>query len=189
MNNIDYTLWPNTDGNLGNIKISIPDSVTTTWPEGDALVGNFVYKDGLLSGFVDTKALIVNESRSTAFPYDYVNIHLDSIFKGDIRVKGGAKPEYLIVTYGSRNIGDTIILGTIYANCTNAAAIRSINSTYWMDFEYNGNVVDGNWFESLENLTTQFDTKTGKGGLFYCCTSSEHILTINQRRKVGIKMY
>lgn len=75
--NIDYTLWPNTDGNLGNKKVQIPDGINTFWPEGDALVGNFVYKDGKLAGFVDTKALTVNDSKSTTFPYDCVNIRVD----------------------------------------------------------------------------------------------------------------
>ena len=56
--NIDYTLYPNAGGILGQTKVQIPDGVTTQWPDGDALVNNFIYKDGKLSGFVDTKALI-----------------------------------------------------------------------------------------------------------------------------------
>jgi hypothetical protein len=84
MSNIDYTLWPNANGNLGEIKVQIPDGVTTTWPEGDALVGNFVYNKGKLVGFVDTKALIANSSKTTTFPYEYVNISLPSIAEGEM---------------------------------------------------------------------------------------------------------
>jgi hypothetical protein len=84
MSNIDYTLWPNANGNLGEIKVQIPDGVTTTWPEGDALVGNFVYNKGKLVGFVDTKALIANDSKTSTFPYEYVNISLPSIAEGEM---------------------------------------------------------------------------------------------------------
>jgi hypothetical protein len=84
MSNIDYTLWPNANGNLGEIKVQIPDGVTTTWPEGDALVGNFVYNKGKLVGLVDTKALIANSSKTTTFPYEYVNISLPSIAEGEM---------------------------------------------------------------------------------------------------------
>lgn len=171
---LQNSIWPNTEGNLGTIKVQIPDGVNTFWPEGDALVHNFVYKDGMLVGFVDTKALTVNDSKSTTFPYDYVNIHLESIKEGDMTVEGGAKPEYLIVTYGTGNSGNTIVLGTIYANCTDAAAIRRINSRYFDDVEGGGNVVDGVWSESLENLKTQFDENTGIGGLFYNCSHITH---------------
>ena len=45
MTNIDYSLWPNVDGELGKIKVAIPTNAED-WPEGDALVGNFVYNDG-----------------------------------------------------------------------------------------------------------------------------------------------
>ena len=103
--NIDYTLWPNANGTLGEIKVQIPDGVTTQWPEGDALVGNFVYKDGMISGFVDTAALITNESKSSTIPYDYVNIHLELIAEGDVNIVGSERTKYFAVTYGSGNSG------------------------------------------------------------------------------------
>jgi hypothetical protein len=40
---IDFTLYPNLNGQLGQNKVQIPDGVTTFWPDGDALVENFVY--------------------------------------------------------------------------------------------------------------------------------------------------
>ena len=75
--NIQNSIWPNAGGTLGQNKVQIPDGVTTPWPTGDALVHNFVYQNGKLVGFVDTKALIANDSKTTTFPYDYVNIQMD----------------------------------------------------------------------------------------------------------------
>ena len=97
MSNIDYTLWPNANGNLGEIKVQIPDGVTTMWPDGDALIHNFVYQNGKLVGFVDTKALILNESATTTFPYDYVDIFLPSIQEGTLTIKRGERCKYLNV--------------------------------------------------------------------------------------------
>ena len=99
MSNIDYTLWPNANGNLGEIKVQIPDGVNTAWPEGDALVHNFVYNKGHLVGFVDTKVLIANESKSTTFPYDYVNITLDKSLEGVMTFNKGERTKYLTITY------------------------------------------------------------------------------------------
>ena len=96
--NIDYTLWPNTDGNLGEIKVQIPVNAED-WPEGDALIGNFVYKDGYLVGFVDTKALILNESATTTIDYDYVNISLPSITEGTLTINRGPRSKYFTVRY------------------------------------------------------------------------------------------
>lgn len=81
---LQNSIWPNAGGTLGQIKVQIPDGVTTPWPTGDALVGNFVFNKGKLVGLVDTKALTVNTSKSTTFPYDYVNISLPSIADGEM---------------------------------------------------------------------------------------------------------
>ena len=100
--NIDYTLWPNTDGNLGNIKVQIPTGIDDDkWPEGDALVGNFVYKDGKLVGFVDTKALIVNDSKTTTINYDCVDIELPNIGESDLTISRGTRSKYFNVRYGT----------------------------------------------------------------------------------------
>ena len=99
--NIDYTLWPNTNGALGQNKVAIPDGVTVQWPEGDALIGNFVYKDGLLSGFVDTAALVLNDSAATTINYDYIDIELPNIGEGDIAITRGPRSKYFNVKYGT----------------------------------------------------------------------------------------
>ena len=144
---IDYTLWPNADGELGKNKVQIPDGVTVQWPHGDALVGNFVYDDGLISGFVDTKALVVNDSKTSTIPYDYVNIHLDSIIEGDMNVVGGERTKYLTVTYRSANSGNTIVLGLKYVNCKTVEEVESIESNY-----KGVDIKEGNWTESLKSL-------------------------------------
>ena len=76
---IDFSLYPNLNGNLGENKVAIPDGVIVKWPDGDAMVGNFIYKDGKLSGFVDTKALISNESKTTTIPYDYFEAEMENV--------------------------------------------------------------------------------------------------------------
>ena len=96
---LDISLWPNSEGTLGNIKVAIPDGVTTKWPEGDALVENFVYKDGKLVGLVDTKALIENESKTTTFPYDYVDITVDKRLESLMAFNAGDRCKYLNVKY------------------------------------------------------------------------------------------
>ena len=169
--NIDYTLWPNADGVLGEIKTPIPDGATVQWPEGDALVGNFVYKDGLISAFVDTKALVINESKTTTFPYDYVNIHLDSILEDEMNIEGGAKPEYLIVSFGTGNSGDTIVLGTKYINCVNLNDVKAIEQNY-----KTVDIIDGVWNESLENYVGDSSSSSNQDAGMFCYSD---IVTFN----------
>ena len=146
MSNIDYTLWPNANGNLGEIKVQIPDGINTTWPEGDALIGNFVYNKGHLVGFVDTKALIANESKSTTFPYDYVNIQVDKSLEGVMTFNGCAKPEYLIITHTeSGNSGDIVMFK--YKGCKTVDDVKAIDPDYLTN-----NIIDGVWSESLADL-------------------------------------
>lgn len=105
--NIDFTLWPNPNGELGKNKVAIPDGVNTFWPEGDALVGNFVYKDDDLVDFVDTKALIVNDSKSTTFPYDYVNIQVDKSLEGVMTFNKGERTKYFTISYSFGSNADS----------------------------------------------------------------------------------
>ena len=108
---IDFTLWPNPDRDilgtlpelssevtLGTIKVPIPED--TLWPDGDTLVGNFIYKDGLLSGLVDTKALIRNDSNTTKIPYDYVNTTLEGLNGGNFIINVGERCKNLKVSFG-----------------------------------------------------------------------------------------
>ena len=98
---LQNSIWPNDDGNLGKIKVQIPDGVNVQWPEGDALLGNCVYQNGKLVGFVDTKALTVNSSGSTTINYDYVNIELPNISESDLTINRGPRSKYFNVRYGT----------------------------------------------------------------------------------------
>ena len=158
--NIDYTLWPNTDGNLGNIKVQIPDGVNTFWPEGDALVRNFVYKDGKLAGFVDTKALIANESKSTTFPYDYVNIQVDKSLEGVMSFNKGERTKYLTISYtaGGNGSSETFDFVIIDFNTTDAETINTVRTAK--------RVVDNKLYDADDNLIGTWDTsKLEVGGI------------------------
>ena len=160
---INYDLW-NTTGE----SITIPDGVTTTWPEGDALVGNFVYNQGKLAGFVNTSALVANSSNSTTFPYDYVNITVDKSLEGVMTFNGCAKPEYLNVTYtesvNTGNTGDTVVLGTKYLGCRNVNEIKAIDPDYLTN-----DIVDGVWKQSLADLKYGRDMSVNSpdGAMFF----------------------
>ena len=99
---LQNSIWPNTDGNLGNIKVQIPDGVDVKWPDGDALIGNFVYKEGKLVGFVDTKALTVNDSKTTTINYDYTDIELP-FTEGIMTINRGPRSKYFTVKYSPAN--------------------------------------------------------------------------------------
>ena len=145
MSKIDYTLWPNPDGNLGNNKVQIPDGVATLWPDGDALVDNFIYKDGKLVGFVDNKALINNDSKTSNIPYDYFEIHLENFSEGDITFNLGERCQNFIVTYGSTNSGDTVTFK--YKGCTTVDEVKAVDPDYLTN-----DIVDGVWTERLDDL-------------------------------------
>lgn len=98
---IDFTLYPNLNGQLGQNKVQIPDGINTFWPDGDALVENFVYKDSKLVGIVDTKALINNEASSTTFPYDFVEITLDDELENTLTINKGERTKYLNIKFSS----------------------------------------------------------------------------------------
>ena len=170
MSKTDYTLWPNPDGNFGNIKVEIPDGVTTKWPDGDALVDNFIYKDGKLVGFVDTKALINNNSKSSNIPYDFVEIHLKNISEGDITFNLSERTKYFTVTYGSTsdtgNSGDTVVLGTKYLGC------KTINDVIAIEPDFKTvDIIDGSWTQSLADLedSTYYDYEVYSDGMFGNC--------------------
>ena len=145
---LQNSIWPNAGGTLGENKTQIPDGVTVKWPEGDALVSNFVYKDGKLVGFVDTKALIANDSKSTTFDYDCVNITLDNIFESDLTVNKGARCKYLTIKWGKSVEGEEIALirfEDIDEDTT--ALLRSATK-----------VIDNTLYDENDNVIGTFDT-------------------------------
>ena len=143
--NIDYRLWPNAGGTLGQNKVQIPDGVTTFWPEGDALVRNFVYKDGKLAGFVDTKALTVNESKSTIINYDYFDIELP-FTEGEIAITRGERSKYFNVRYNPIN-DDNVVITLKYKGCKTVDGVKAVDPHYLTN-----DIVDGVWSEGLGDL-------------------------------------
>lgn len=133
---IDFTLYPNLNGNLGEKKVQIPDGVTTFWPDGDALVGNFVYKDGKLSGFVDTKALITNDAKSTTIPYDYFEAEMENVREDSVKFN-----------LGERCKNFTLKLIPKYKGCKTLSDIKAIDVNY-----IENDIVDGVWSKELEDL-------------------------------------
>ena len=144
--NLQNSIWPNTDGNLGNIKVQIPDGVNTFWPEGDALVHNFVYKDGNLVGLVDTKALTVNDTKSTTINYDYVDIELP-FAENAMVFNRGPRSKYFNVRYSPIN-DDNVIITLKYKGCKTVSNIEAVDPDYLTN-----DIVDGVWSEGLGDLT------------------------------------
>ena len=149
--NIDYSLFPNTDGNLGKTKVKIPDGTTVTWPDGDALVGHFIYKNGELCGFVDTGALIANDSKTTTFPYDYVNIKLDKSLEGTMTFNKGTRTKYLTVTYFVDNRPEETIITIRFEDMDEETKTFLRSAT---------KIIDNTLYDAEDNVIGTFDTRT-----------------------------
>ena len=169
--NIDYTLWP-TNGQLGSTNITIPTNAED-WPAGDALVGNFVYDKGNLVGFVDTKALVANESKSTTFPYDYVNITVDGSLEGVMSFNQGERTKYFTVTYTTspNTDGGSFDYVIIDFNTTDQATIDAVRTAYRVVdkkmYDIDGNVI-GTWDTSKLEVGGIHDLDNGiRGGVYY----------------------
>ena len=152
MSNIsDNKYWPNAGGTLGQNKVAIPDGVTTPWPDGDALVDNFVYKEGKLNGFIDTKALILNDSATTTINYDFVDVTFDSIEEGTLTINRGPRSKYFNVRYGITVEGDGEEGGTVitikYKGCKTVDDVKAVDANYLTT-----DIVDGVWSEGLGDL-------------------------------------
>ena len=83
-----------------------------------------------------------------------------------MNVEGGAKPEYLIVTFGTRNSGDTIVLGTKYLGCKTIDDINAVEPNYKTI-----DIIDGVWNESLADLEDSNPSNRWNGGMFIKCTN------------------
>ena len=143
--NLQNSIWPNEGGTLGQNKVQIPDGVTTPWPTGDALVGNFVYQNGKLVGFVDTKALTVNDTKSTIINYDYFDIELP-FTEGEIAITRGERSKYFNVRYNPIN-DDNVVITLKYKGCKTVEDVIAIDPDYQTT-----DIVDGVWSEDLGDL-------------------------------------
>ena len=149
--NLQNSIWPNAGGTLGQIKVQIPDGVNTPWPTGDALVHNFVFNEGKLVGFVDTKALIANSSKTTTFPYDYVNISLPSIAEGEMTYNHDQCTYFVLngkVIKGDVPTNEELeIITKKYIGCSTLADIKAVDPNYLTN-----DIIDGVWTEGLGDL-------------------------------------
>ena len=167
--NLQNSIWPNEGGTLGQIKVQIPDGINTTWPTGDALVHNFVFNKGKLVGFVDTKALIANSSKTTTFPYEYVNISLPSIAEGEMTYNYDQCAYVVLngeVIKGDVPTNDDLEeINFKYMGCKTIDDIKRVDPNYLTN-----DIVDGVWSESLADLE-QGGNGQWAGGMFHMCTN------------------
>jgi hypothetical protein len=57
-----------------------------------------LFKNGELVGLVDTKSLVINDSKSTTIPYDYANADFPNILKDTMTITGGERCKNLIIS-------------------------------------------------------------------------------------------
>ena len=150
--NLQNSIWPNAGGTLGQNKVQIPTGTANDpWPTGDALVHNFVFNKGKLVGFVDTKALIANDSKSTTFPYDYVNISLPSIAEGEMTYNYDQCAYFILngeVLKGDVPTNEELeIITKKYAGCLTVNDIKRVDPNYLTN-----DIIDGVWKEGLADL-------------------------------------
>lgn len=155
-----FQYWPS-DGQLGSTKFTMPTNAED-WPSGDTLVGNFVYKEGKLVDFVDTKALIVNDSKTTTINYDYVNIELP--FAEDaMTINRGPRNKYLIIKFNNEEVeeGGSVIVTLKYKGCETVDDVKAVDPDYLTN-----DIIDGVWSEGLGDLEQGGNGKYN-GGMFY----------------------
>lgn len=93
MSIIENSVWPNglkkddegyiTYYRMGTNKLDIS---TITWPTGDKLVSPYVYQNGRLVGFCDTKALTVSGNTTVNLPYTHIEANFAAISEGTLTV-------------------------------------------------------------------------------------------------------
>ena len=130
---------------LGTNKVDI---TTITWPDGDELVSPFVYKNGKLVGFVDTKALTVSGSATTTMNYSHIEADFSSIVEGTLTVDA---PNAVVKEFRWSVVesGDDNVIVTIkYKGCKTVADVKAVDPDYKAN-----DIVDGVWTEGLADLT------------------------------------
>lgn len=155
-----FQYWPS-DGQLGSTKFTMPTNAED-WPNGDALIGNFVYNEGKLVDFIDIKALVANESKSTTFPYDYVNIQVDKSLEDVMTFNRGERTKNLTITYTTspNDDGDTFDYIIVDFNTTDQAIIDAVRDVRLR------RVVDKTMYDTDENVIGTWDTsKIEVGGI------------------------
>lgn len=174
--NLQNSIWPNAGGTLGQIKVQIPTGTANDpWPTGDALVGNFVFDKGKLVGLVDTKALTVNDSKSTVINYDYFDIELP-FTEGEIAITRGERSKYFNVRYSVSN-DDNVVITLKYKGCKTLDDVKAVDADYLTN-----DIVDGVWSEGLVDLEDGTN-------MFYSCNELTSFSSDLSSLMTGISMF
>ena len=124
------------------------DISTITWPVGDKLVSPFVYQNGELVGFVDTKALTVSGSATTTMNYNHIEADFASISEGKLTVNAPnatvKKFSWSVIESGD----DNVIVTVKYKGCKKVDDVKAVDPNYLTN-----DIVDGVWSEGLGDLT------------------------------------
>jgi hypothetical protein len=130
---------------LGTNKVDI---TTITWPDGDKLVSPFVYKNGKLAGFVDTKAMTVSGSATTTMNYSHIEANFAAISEGKLTVNA---PNATIKKFTwSVNTGNSNEYVIIDFNTTDEATINAVRTAK--------RVVDNKLYDADDSLIGAWDT-------------------------------
>ena len=148
--NLTNSIWPNgveddTNGyavfkRLGVDKIPVP---TTGWPKGTKLVSPFVYENGKLTGFVDTKAMTVEENTSIYLPYEHIEADFSSINYGKLSIHA---PNAIVKKASWANSSEKSIpeADFKYKTATETQAVAT--------YDYLADIANGVWSEPLWDL-------------------------------------
>lgn len=165
--NLPNSIWPNgmiTNSDdcdvfspLGTIKVAVPTS-SSGWPKGDKLISPFVYDDGKLVGFIDTKALTVSNNTMICLPYEHIEAEFSAIKKGQLQIHA---PNAITkkASWKDSGVEDIPEVQFKYKGCKTNTNVQALDANYQTT-----DIVNGVWSEPLWDLT--------KGDrLFYNCAN------------------
>ena len=167
------SVWPNgmkvdADGYaifypLGTNKVAVPTSLSE-WPKGIKLISPFVYdKDDKLVGFLDTKALRVQQPTTIYLSYEHIEADFSSIKKEDLTIYApNATTKTAIWSDTAKEIIDEASFK--YKSCKTISDIEAIDADY-----KSNNIVNGVWAQPLWDLEVGGDGSF-TGGMFNNCT-------------------
>ena len=164
---LDNSIWPNgmiTNSDnydvfspLGTIKVAVPTS-SSDWPKGDKLVSPFVYKDGKLVGFIDTKALTVSNNTMICLPYEHIEAEFSSINKGQLQIHA-PKATVKKASWADSGKEDIPEVQFKYKGCSTVDNVTTVEANYKTT-----DIVDGVWNQPL------WDLENGKN-MFSSCSA------------------
>ena len=141
---------------LGTNKVDI---TTIDWPDGDTLISPFVYQNGKLVGFADTKAMTVSGSATTTMNYNHIEADFASISEGKLTVNAPnatVKKFSWAVSTSSDESFDFVIIDF---NTADQEIINTVRTAK--------RVVDNKLYDADDNLIGTWDSsKIEVGGIY-----------------------